>query len=175
MDDFPAIFHAVYFSISFATPLCLPSSKLKPLKLKAYFIPFWSFSFWLFFIQRAAAAVASNTLATTSSPFRSEIVSNNDNDFIQHVTRIVRISNDRWPIAERTRVVLANEKRLLDYRDRQKLKNPLATAKWSALPQQGQLLSAHCPSVQLGPRVYFVCASSSNIQFWRRRWPIHVV
>lgn len=88
-------------------PLCLPSSKLKPLKLKAYFIPFRSFSFGLFFIQRAAAAIASNTHATTPSSFRWEIVTNNGNDFIQHVTRIVRISNDRWPQAARTRVVFA--------------------------------------------------------------------
>lgn len=53
-------------------PLCLLSSKLKPLKLKAYFIPFRSFSLSLSF-HSAAAAVAANVEEghVTSHPLRA--------------------------------------------------------------------------------------------------------
>lgn len=79
-------------------PLCLPSSKLKPLKLKAYFRSF-SLSLSLFSgsCKRACNLDAQTHTHPLRSPFRMWIVTNNDDDFIQHVMRIVRISNDHWP------------------------------------------------------------------------------
>lgn len=160
--------HAVSFSISFATAL-FAIIQIKTIKIKSIFYSVLVFFFELFFIQRATAAVASNTLATTPTPFRMEIVTNNDNDFIQHVTRILRIF--KWPLTTRSThpsgICVWQPSLSIETDKRTGFFFRVTLEYWTRCPNK----VTFCPPLSFN----LTRASSFNITFWRRRRPNHLV